>query len=132
MNSKKFNLILFTILLLASSYQVKAQSTDPVNTLIGKWKLDMTPQDPNDSNFSYMEIIKIKNGEVSGWFYREGVNMRFGRYDDSTGVPYIALVSGDNSGDYNTTMKLVNGRLEGTTHALKREFIAFWVAEKQD
>ena len=54
-----------------------AQSTDvDLNVLIGKWKLDMSPQDKTDSNFAMMEITKVEGNTFKGVFYREGVEIR--------------------------------------------------------
>lgn len=127
-----FTLLVFTCLFLGF-HTLMGQTTDAsiAATLIGTWKLDMTPTDPDDDYFEYMEIKKIKDGAVTGWFYRSEVKMKNGRIDTTTGTAYIALVSGDKSGAYNTTAKLVNGRLEGTTHSLKRNFISVWTGVKE-
>lgn len=125
-------LLVFTCLFLGF-HALMGQTTDSSipATLIGTWKLDMTPADPNDDYFEYMEIREIKEGNVKGWFYRSEVKMKNGRIDTTTGTAYIALVSGDRSGAYNTTAKLVNGQLEGTTHSLKRDFISVWTGVKE-
>ncbi len=129
---KPFTLLVFICLFLGF-HALRGQTTDSSisTSLIGTWKLDMTPADPNDDYYEYMEIREIKEGNVKGWFYRSEVRMKYGRLDTTTGTAYIALVSGDRSGDYNTTAKLVNGQLEGTTHSLKRNFISVWTGVKE-
>ena len=109
-----------------------AQSTDvDLNVLIGKWKLDMSPQDKTDSNFAMMEITKVEGNNFKGVFYREGVEIRDAQINTQLGVIYAALISGDNSGDYNTTFYYKEGVLQGTTHAVNRNFLAVWTATKE-
>ncbi|NER18188.1 hypothetical protein [Spongiivirga citrea] len=101
------------------------------NELIGTWKLDMSPQDKTDSNFAMMRIDKINKSSFDGVFYREGVPIKEARINTQRGIIYGALVSGDNSGDYNTSFYLKNGVLYGSTHSLKKDFLAVWTATKQ-
>lgn len=111
------------------SFSGTAQDTQE---LVGKWKLDMSPQDKTDSNFAMMEVTKVKGNEFRGTFYREGVKLRSGQLNTQTGTIYGALISGDNSGEYNSTFYLKDGKLYGTTHAIDREFLAVWVAVKEN
>ena len=121
-------MILFTICSLLFSIESNAQNTD---VLLGTWKLDMSPQDQNDSNFAMMEIKSVKGDQMKGTFYREGVKLRNGTINTSTGVIYGALISGDNSGEYNSTFFYKDGKLYGTTHAVDRGFLAIWTATKE-
>ena len=108
-----------------------AQSTDvDLNVLIGKWKLDMSPQDKTDSNFAMMNITKVEGNTFEGEFYREGVKITNAQINTQLGVVYGALVSGDNSGTYNTTFVYKNGMLEGTTHSIDKKFLSVWTATK--
>ncbi|MEP0985659.1 hypothetical protein [Ekhidna sp.] len=102
------------------------------DVLLGKWKLDMSPQDSTDDNFAMMEITKVQGNEIKGTFYRKGVKLREGQINTQTDVIYGALVSGDNSGSYNTSFYYKNGKLYGTTHAVDRGFLSVWVAEKEE
>lgn len=120
--------IILMSFVLMLGYSVTAQDTQE---LVGKWKLDMSPQDQTDSNFAMMEITKVKGNEIHGTFYREGVKLRSGQLNTQTGTVYGALISGDNSGEYNSTFYLMDGKLYGTTHAVDREFLAVWVAVKE-
>ncbi|MDW3193765.1 MAG: hypothetical protein R8G66_15445 [Cytophagales bacterium] len=121
--------IILMSLVLFLSFNVAAQDTQE---LVGKWKLDMSPQDTTDSNFAMMEIIRVKGNEMYGTFYREGVKLRSGQLNTQTGTIYGALISGDNSGEYNTSFYLKDGKLYGTTHAIDRGFLAVWVATKEN
>ncbi|BFP39914.1 hypothetical protein FGF1_07590 [Flavobacteriaceae bacterium GF1] len=120
------------LILLCSMFLVSAQETDEINTevLLGEWKLDMSPQNPNDNNFAMMRITSVDNNEMKGTFYREGVKLRNGRINTQSAIIYGALISGDNSGEYNSAFYFKNGKLYGSTHAVQRGFLAIWVAEK--
>lgn len=122
-------IILFSITLFCTCLSVDAQESTDV--LIGTWKLDMSPQNPNDSNFAMMEITSVKDNKMKGTFYREGVKLRNGEINTQTDVIYGALMSGDNSGAYNTSFYYKEGKLYGTTHAVDRGFLSVWVATKE-
>jgi hypothetical protein len=125
--------VLLVSLLLSIPSTIKAQSTDlDLNVLVGKWKLDMSPQDKTDSNFAMMEITKIEDNTFKGVFYREGVKIRDAQINTQLGIIYAALISGDGTGDYNTTFYYKDGVLQGTTHAVNRSFLAVWTATKED
>ncbi len=100
--------------------------------LVGKWKLDMSPQDQTDSNFAMMEISEVKGNSFTGVFYREGVEIKDAQINTQLGVIYGALISGDNSGEYNSSFYLKDDILHGTTHAVNRNFLAVWTAKKED
>lgn len=124
------SLLLFLFVGFCTILQTDTQKINS-NVLIGTWKLDMTPENPNDENFAMMRIKKVKDNKLKGTFYREGVKIRDGRINTQTGTIYGALVSGDNSGDYNTSFYFKDGKLYGSTHALERGFLAVWVATKE-
>lgn len=118
--------------LLSIPHLSKAQSTEiDLDVLVGKWKLDMSPQDQTDSNFAMMEISEIDDNTFNGMFYREGVKIKDGQINTQSGLIYGALISGDNSGDYNSTFYFKDGILHGTTHAVNRNFLAVWTAKKE-
>ena len=114
-----------------SSAKKVVQSTEiNLNELVGSWKLDMSPQDNTDSNFAMMNITKVEGNTFEGEFYREGVKITNAQINTQLGVVYGALVSGDNSGTYNTTFVYKNGMLEGTTHSIDKKFLSVWTATK--
>ena len=111
----------------------KAQSTElDLTVLVGKWKLDMSPQNQTDANFALMQISKVEGNSFTGYFYREGVEIKDAQLNTQLGVIYGALISGDNSGDYNSSFYLKDDILHGTTHAVNRNFLAVWTAVKAD
>ena len=127
---KIINVLLFS-LLVSIPISIRAQSIDvDLDVLVGKWKLDMSPQDKTDSNFAMMNITKIEGNTLKGEFYREGVKIRNAQINTQLEVIYGALVSGDNSGIYNTTFYYKDGVLYGTTHSIDKNFLAVWTAIK--
>jgi len=120
-----FNISIFTL------NDDQNESPD-LNVLVGTWELDMSPENTSDANFAMMEITKVTNNSFEGFFYREGVEIQEGRINTQTGTIYGALVSGDNSGKYNTAFYYKDGILFGTTHSLSRDFLAVWTATKLD
>ena len=98
--------------------------------LIGTWTIDLTPENTTDNNVAMMEITSVGDNFMEGTFYREGVPIREGRTNSQVGVLYGALVSGDGTGDYNTTFYYERGLLHGTTHSLDRDFLVVWTATK--
>ena len=125
----RFLLFVCTVLFSMPFACAQNQSAD-VSELEGYWKLDMTPENPSDSNFAQMIITSAKDNRIKGSFYRDGVSMKKGRINTQTGVIHGALVSEDNSGKYNTSFYLKDGKLYGTTHSLSRDFLAVWTASK--
>jgi hypothetical protein len=116
--------------MIISGFTFKPQGPSP-DVLIGEWKLDMSPQDQTDNNFAMMRIESVDDNVLKGTFYREGVAIQKGQINTQRGIVYGALVSGDNSGLYNTTFYFEDGKLYGSTHALDRNFLSVWIAEKE-
>lgn len=124
---------LFVSLLLSIPNNIQAQSTDiDLNVLVGDWKIDMSPQDKTDSNFALMKITKTQDNSFEGEFYREGVKIRNAQINTQLEVIYGALVSGDNSGIYNTTFYYKDDVLHGSTHSIDKNFLAVWTATKSN
>ncbi len=123
--------VLVCSLLLAIPMSVYAQSTVlDSQVLVGKWKLDMSPHDATDSNFAMMKVTKVEDNTFEGEFYRKGVEIKNAQINTQLEVIYGALVSGDESGIYNTTFYYKEGKLYGTTHSIDRHFLAVWTAVK--
>lgn len=129
---KTMYLVLISVLLVTPQLS-KAQSTEiDLTVLVGTWKLDMSPQDQTDANFAMMEISEVSGNSFKGDFYREGVAIADAQLNTQLGIIYGALISGDNSGDYNSSFYFKDGVLHGTTHAVNRNFLAVWTAKKED
>ena len=117
----------FSLTISAFSQNAIKANTD---VLLGEWKLDMSPQIKDDNNFALMRITSVKGKKIEGIFYREGVKLKNGQINTQRGIIYAALTSGDDSGEYNTAFYYDDGKLYGTTHALERDFLSVWIAEK--
>ncbi|WP_462251733.1 hypothetical protein [Ekhidna sp.] len=127
----KLDYLIAISLIMLYTNTVEAQpSKMNLDVLVGSWNLDMTPQDPSDDKFAKMNISSVGENSIEGTFYREGVKIREGRINVSGGTIYVALVSKDNSGTYNTSFYLKEGMLYGTTHAIDKNFLAVWEGEK--
>ena len=98
--------------------------------LKGVWTLDLSPENTSDDNFAKMTITNVGENSLEGTFYRDGVKIREGRINTQRGILYAALVSGDNSGTYNTSFYYKDGILFGTTHSVDKDFLAVWTATK--
>lgn len=128
---KVFYVISFCLIaFLSKDVQEKSTELNP-KVLLGKWKLDMSPQDKNDSNFAMMKITKVNDNSFEGEFYRDGVKFKNARLNTQLGIIYGALISGDGTGAYNTTFYYEDGLLHGTTHAVDRNFLSVWIATKE-
>lgn len=121
-------------LILISIRNINAQSESDIdiNVLKGSWKIDMSPEDKNDANFANMEISEVSGKGFKGYFYRDGVKIRSGRINTQLGIIYGALISGDDTGEYNTAFYYRDGLLYGTTHSVNRDFLAVWIATKEN
>jgi len=106
-------------------------STSDISLLKGNWKLDYSPENDSDDNFAKMIITDVGDNSLEGYFYRDEVKIREGRINTKSGVIYGALVSGDNSGIYNTSFYFKDGLLYGTTHSIDKDFLAVWTATKE-
>lgn len=126
----KQSLLIVIVFILGITTSAHGQTKADTSQLVGTWKLDMSPQDKTDNNFAIMRIETVKENSFTGVFYREGVPITEARINTQLGIVYGALVSGDNSGDYNTSFYLKDGVLHGSTHSLKKDFLAVWTATK--
>ena len=73
-------------------------------------------------------VTAIDGDTFTGTFYQSAIQE--GRINTDWGAVYFAFVTSDGSGTYHTAGRLIEGRLEGTTHALGRDFLAVWTAER--
>jgi hypothetical protein len=121
-------------LILISISNVNAQSEPDIDisVLKGSWKIDMSPEDKTDANFANMKISEVSNSGFKGYFYKEGFEIRSGMINTQLGIVYGALISGDGTGEYNTAFYYKDGLLYGTTHSVNRDFLAVWIATKEN
>lgn len=125
---KKTFIPLTFLLLILCSFTQEVPTNDPFAELTGTWKLDLTPGDLTDDNFTEMTIKEITPVKVKGEFY--WTKMRKGQVNMAYEGIYFAFVTNDGSGDYNTSGHYKNGKLSGSTHSLGRDFLSVWTAVK--
>lgn len=125
-----FKVITLMATISTMDHQKSMSDMNDTNDLIGKWKIDLTPHISTDENFASMNITKVEGTQFFGEFYRDGVKIRNGQINKNHHI-HAALISKDNSGQYNTSFYLKSGVLYGTTHAVDRGFLSVWTAIKQ-
>ena len=91
------------------SENISETATMDIKLLKGNWKIDLSPENDSDNNFAKMIITDVGDNSLEGYFYRDEVKIREGRVNTKRGIIYGALVSGDNSGIYNTSFYYKNG-----------------------
>ncbi|MEM6807299.1 MAG: hypothetical protein AAF696_38210, partial [Bacteroidota bacterium] len=74
---KKISIYLFLLCISSALFAQEANSQDPFELLKGKWKLNLSPDNPNDDNFTELSIKEISPLGVKGEFY--WTKMREGR-----------------------------------------------------
>lgn len=95
----------------------------------GAWTVDLRPT-PDAAPYPVKMVIEnIANGAFTGSFYN-GSAIDNARLNTQWGSVYFAFTTKDGGSTYHTQGRLrADGRLEGTTHAVGRDFLAAWTAE---
>ncbi len=99
-----------------------------VDALVGTWQVDLRPTPQSDPYFQEFVIMRAADGSFSGTFY--GAEISEVRTNSDWGALRVAFITSDGSGPYNHTAVLRGDRLEGQTHSLGRDFLAYWSAVK--
>ena len=114
----------------------QAQSAAPAAApeppaLFGTWRVDLRP-DPAAAPAEAPFVVTAAAGDsLIGTFY--GSPIRQARVNRAWGRLHVAFATYDNTGVYHHTAVLVApDRLEGTSHALGRGFLAVWRAVRAD
>lgn len=121
--------ILFLAFMILLSFGLQAQSNPDYSQLEGTWEVDLTPDDPNDSVGTQMVITKADKKKLDGTFY--GSLFKESQVGFGLETIHFAFVTSDKSGDYNTAVRFVDGKMIGTTHALARDFLSVWTATRK-
>jgi hypothetical protein len=96
--------------------------------LVGTWKVDLRPL-PTDSAYFQEFVVTAVNGKTfTGTFY--GAPVEQARINTDWGAVRIAFVTGDQSGPYNHSAVLRDGKLEGLSNSTGRDFLSYWSATK--
>lgn len=107
----------------------QAPAVSPAASLVGTWQVDLRPEPSAPPYYQPMEVTQVEGGRFSGSFY--GAPFKDGRINADWGPVRIAFVTADATVEYHHSATLVDGRLEGLTHAPGRGFLAVWRAQKR-
>ncbi len=129
MNNNTIIIFLFFIISIPFSFS-QSESNDQLNSIIGDWSLDLTPENKTDNVSAIMHIESVENHVINGFFYSEYSSIQSSSINTQTGKIHVSFVTNDNSGVYNTTFYIEDDKLYGTTHSVGRNFLSVWVGEK--
>ena len=118
-------LALFLMMPLAAKAE---EAPSSVAALEGEWRVDLRPAPDADPSFQTFAVKKVRERTFSGTFY--GTKFKKGRINDAWGTLYFAFTTEDRRTEYHHSGRLVDGRLEGLTHAPGRDFLSVWTAER--
>ncbi len=125
-------LILFLAGLVAATQTQSADhSAEPAtdaNILLGTWQVDLRPTPDAEPYYQELVVTEVDGKTFQGTFY--GTPLTEGRINTDWSTVRIAFVTADGSGPYNHSAVLVDGKLEGMTNSLGREFLSYWSAIK--
>ena len=96
--------------------------------LIGEWQVDLRPTPDAPAYFKSLMIESVAGNKLQGRFY--DTEIEDGRINTDWSDVLFTFITKDGGGSYYSTAKLVNGRLEGTTHSPRREMLSVWTAER--
>jgi hypothetical protein len=119
---------LISFVLLATTLAGFAQNIQDLSDLVGKWKVDLRQSPGSAEYFQELQIIAIDTRTLTGKFY--GTEVKNGKVNAEWGVVYLAFTSEDTSGIYSHFAVFKNGKIEGATHSVGRNFLQPWRAEK--
>lgn len=94
--------------------------------LVGTWQVDLHPSPDAEPYLQEFVVRSVDGNGFEGSFY--GTQVTEGRLNVDWGAVRFAFVTADGSGPYNHSGVFRGGRLEGTTHSLGRDFLAYWTA----
>ena len=97
--------------------------------LVGSWEVDLRPTPDAEPYLQEFVVRSVEGNGFEGSFY--GTPITEGRLNVDWGAVRFAFVTADGSGPYNHSGVLREGRLEGTTHSLGRDFLSYWTAERE-
>ncbi len=114
---------------------LRAQHTAPAHdnagsaALLGTWRLDLRPTPDSPPVEQELVVASVDGDSIVGTFYRSRIQNA--DFNGAWGPLHVAFTTSDGSGVYHHHAVLVApGRLEGTTHALGRNFLSVWRAAR--
>jgi len=114
--------------LASSSAQISAKPVT-AEVLDGTWDVALYFSADSPPSATEMQFKTEGSKIVSGSFYQS----EFQKADLSirNGVLAFAFVTTDGLAPYNTSGRYIDGRIEGQTHSLGRDFLMIWTATRR-
>ncbi|MCL7964564.1 MAG: hypothetical protein M8858_04005 [marine benthic group bacterium] len=104
-----------------------APRPDPAD-LIGTWEVDLRPTPDAEPYLQEFVVTTADESGFTGSFY--GTAIEEGRLNLDWRAVRFAFVTADGSGPYHHSGVLRDGRMEGMTHSLGRDFLSYWTANR--
>jgi hypothetical protein len=117
----------FLFITLAVASGAQAQSGGEL--LAGTWTVDLRPTPDAPAYTQSFLVVADTSAPFQGSFYGSPVQNVVVNQD--WGALRIAFTTSDDSGVYHHVAVLDGTRLEGTTHAVGRGFLAVWTATRE-
>ena len=99
-------------------------------SLVGKWKVDLRPTPDAAPYFKEFVVTSLDGKSIAGSFY--GADFEGGLINTDWGAVHFAFTTRDNSGVYNHSGRLRDGKIEGLSHSTGRRFLAVWTATRAE
>lgn len=96
--------------------------------LIGEWKVSLRSSSGRLMGTTTFVVSEADGKTIKGSFY--GSPLRQVHTASVDGTLHFAFITSDVNSLYHGTARFAAGRLEGSTHALDREFLSVWTAER--
>lgn len=105
-----------------------ATGATDASALLGTWAVDVRPTPGADASEQPFVVTAVSGSAFEGSFH--GTAIESARVNRQWGDLRFAFVTRDDSGAYHTSGVLRDDRLEGTTHAIGRDVLSVWTAER--
>jgi hypothetical protein len=96
--------------------------------LIGTWQVDLRPTPGAAEYYQEFVVTAVDGKTLQGTFYGSPISQ--GRINTDWSKIRIAFVTEDQSGPYNHSAVLNDGKLEGLSNSTGRNFLSYWSAIK--
>ena len=109
---------------------INTQAALSANALNGTWDVTLYFSQAAPPSSTVMVINVENDSALSGSFYQS--DFLEAEYSIRNGVIAFAAVTEDGSAPYNTSGRYVDGKIEGQTHSLGRDFLMIWTATRRE
>ena len=103
--------------------------TVEAKSLIGTWRIDLRPTPDAKAYYKEFVVDSVDGKSFTGTFY--DTKIESGHINTDWGTVKFAFVTRDGSGLYNHSGTLKDGKLEGLSHSLGREFLSVWSGDRE-